>query len=60
MNIMMNSKARIKKIDDIARKYHKTQNEQLKSLWYEAIKQWANTRRGYEIKRSTANSRKIY
>ena len=61
MNIMMKSKARIKKIDDIARKYHKTQNEQLKSLWYEEIKQWAiEQRRSDEIKRFTANSRKIH
>ena len=58
---MMNSKARIKKIDDIANKYHKTQNEQLKSLWYEEIKQWAREqRRLNEIKRSTANSRQIH
>ena len=51
---------KIDKIDDLARQYHKTQNEQLKSLWYEAVKQWANTRRGYEIKRFTTNIRKIY
>jgi hypothetical protein len=58
---MMKSKARIKKIDDIARKYHKTQNEQLKSLWYEEIKQWAiEQRRSDEIKRLTTNSRKIH
>ena len=58
---MMKSKARIKKIDDIARKYHKTQNEQLKSLWYEEIKQWAiEQRRSDEIKRFTTNSRKIH
>ena len=58
---MMKSKARIKKIDDIARKYHKTQNEQLKSLWYEEVKQWAiEQRRSDEIKRLTANSRKIH
>jgi len=58
---MMKSKTRIKKIDDIARKYHKTQNEQLKSLWYEEIKQWAiEQRRSDEIKRLTANSRKIH
>ena len=61
MNIMMKSKARIKKIDDIARKYHKTQNEQLKSLWYEEVKQWAiEQRRSDEIKRLTTNSRKIH
>ena len=61
MNIMMSSKARIKKIDDIAKKYHKTQNEQLKSLWYEEIKQWAREqRRLNEINRSTTNSRKIH
>ena len=48
---------KIDKIDDLARKYHKTQNEQLKSLWYEEVKQWANTRRKDEIKRSTTNTR---
>tara|TARA_R100000655_G_scaffold3685_4_gene12502 strand:- start:3868 stop:4044 length:177 start_codon:yes stop_codon:yes gene_type:complete len=58
---MMSSKARIKKIDDIAKKYHKTQNEQLKSLWYEEIKQWAREQRRLdEIKRSTTHSRKIH
>jgi len=54
---MRNRDPKIDKIDDLARQYHKTQNEQLKSLWYEAIKQWANTRRGYEIKRSTTSIR---
>ena len=54
---MRSRDSKIDKIDDLARQYHKTQNEQLKSLWYEAVKQWANTRRGYEIKRFTTNIR---
>ena len=57
---MRNRDLKIDKIDDLARQYHKTQNEQIKSLWYEAIKQWANTRRGYESKRFTTNTRKVY
>ena len=51
---------KIDKIDDLARQYHKTQNEQLKSLWYEAVKQWANQdtfERKNETKRSTTNTR---
>ena len=48
---------KIDRIDELARQYHKTQNEQLKSLWYEAVKQWANTRRKNEIKRLTTNTR---
>ena len=31
---------KIDRIDELARQYHKTQNEQLKSLWYKAVKQW--------------------
>jgi hypothetical protein len=48
---------KIDKIDDLARQYHKTKNEKLKSLWYEAVKQWANKRRKDETKRSTTNTR---
>ena len=48
---------KIDKIDDLARQYHRTQNEQLKSLWYEAVKQWANKRRKDETTRSTTNTR---
>jgi len=51
---------KIDKIDDLARQYHKTQNEQLKSLWYEAVKQWANKERKNESQRFTTNTRKIY
>ena len=46
---------KIDRIDELARQYHKTQNEQLKSLWYEAVKQWANTRRKHETKRTSKN-----
>ena len=49
---MKSKDPKIDKIDDLARQYHKTQNEQLKSLWYEAVKQWANQRRKHETKRS--------
>ena len=48
---------KIDRIDELARQYHKTQNELLKSLWYEAVKQWADTRRKNEIKRLTTNIR---
>ena len=54
---MKSKDPKIDKIDDLARQYHKTQNEQLKSLWYEAVKQWANQRRKHETKRSTTNTR---
>ena len=54
---MRNRDPKIDRIDDLARQYHKTPNEQLKSLWYEAVKQWANTERKNETKRSTTNTR---
>ena len=54
---MRNKDPKIDRIDDLARQYHKTQNEQLKSLWYEAVKQWANTKRKNETKISTTNTR---
>ena len=54
---MRSKDPKIDRIDELARQYHKTQNEQLKSLWYEAVKQWANTERKNETKRSTTNTR---
>ena len=56
MNIMKSKDPKIDRIDDLARQYHKTQNEQLKSLWYEAVKQWANKEKKNETKRSTTNT----
>ncbi len=29
-------------LDDLARKYHRTKDPQLKKLWYEKVKEWAN------------------
>ncbi len=29
-------------LDDLAREYHRTKDPQLKKLWYEKVKEWAN------------------
>ena len=29
-------------LDDLAREYHRTKDPQLKKLWFEKVKEWAN------------------
>ena len=29
-------------LDDLAREYHRTKDPQLKKLWHEKVKEWAN------------------
>ena len=29
-------------LDDLAKEYHRTKDPQLKKLWYEKVKEWAN------------------
>ena len=29
-------------LDDLAREYHRTKDPELKKLWYEKVKEWAN------------------
>ena len=36
-------------LDDLAREYHRTKDPELKKLWYEKVKEWAN--RSYNLKR---------
>ena len=36
-------------LDDLAREYHRTKDPELKKLWYEKVKEWANG--SYNLKR---------
>ena len=36
-------------LDDLAREYNRTKDPQLKKLWYEKVKEWANG--SYNLKR---------
>ena len=36
-------------LDDLAREYHRTKDPQLKKLWFEKVKEWANG--SYNLKR---------
>ena len=36
-------------LDDLAREYHRTKDPELKKLWHEKVKEWANG--SYNLKR---------